>query len=174
VTARTPVPPSSADRVTVGSDELTFRATSDATAGALVAIDVRMAPGGGPPLLHRHDAVEIYKVERGELAIYLEDDAGEVARVVAGAGRVVAIPGGREHTIRNESQSPARAYVVFAPGREMERFARAADELTSQGTAEPTDVRALAERHGVEMTRPVPRGALTTPTRRSSLSPRRA
>ena len=164
MTPRTPVPPSSADRVTVGSDELTFRATSDATAGALVAIDVRMTPGGGPPLLHRHDAVEIYKVERGELAIYLEDDAGEVARVVAGTGSVVAIPGGREHTIRNESQSPARAYVVFAPGTEMERFARAADELTSKGTAEPADVLALAEQHGVEMTRPVPTGA---PGRRS-------
>jgi oxalate decarboxylase/phosphoglucose isomerase-like protein (cupin superfamily) len=158
VTPRTPVPHSSADRVTVGSDELTFRATSDATAGALVAIDVRMTPGGGPPLVHRHDAVEIYKVERGELAIYLEDDAGEVARVVAGAGSVVAIPGGREHTIRNESEIRARAYVVFAPGSEIEHFVRAADELAAQGTAEPADVLNLAERHGIEMTRPVPTG----------------
>src|SRR2546423_8880189 len=110
-----------AARVTSGWVLLPFGSKSSSSAGALVAIDVRMTPGGGPPLLHRHDAVEIYKVERGELAIYLEDDAGEVARVVAGTGSVVAIPGGREHTIRNESQSPARAYVVFAPGSEMER-----------------------------------------------------
>jgi oxalate decarboxylase/phosphoglucose isomerase-like protein (cupin superfamily) len=159
VTPRTPVLPSSADRLRVGSDELTFRATSDATGGVLAAIEVRMAPGGGPPLLHRHDAVEIYKVERGELAIYLEDDAGEVARVVADTGSVVAIPGGRQHTIRNESQTQALAYVVFAPGSEMERFAHAADELATQGTAEPADVRTLAERHGIQMTRPVPTGA---------------
>jgi oxalate decarboxylase/phosphoglucose isomerase-like protein (cupin superfamily) len=159
VTPRTPIPPSRADRLTVGSDELTFRATSDATGGALAAIEVRMAPGGGPPLLHRHDAVEIYKVERGELAIYLEDDAGEVARVVADTGSVVAIPGGREHTIRNESPTQALAYVVFAPGSEIEHFVRAADELAAQGTAEPADVLNLAERHGIEMTRPVPTGA---------------
>jgi oxalate decarboxylase/phosphoglucose isomerase-like protein (cupin superfamily) len=115
-----------------------------------------MAPGGGPPVLHRRDAVEIYKVERGELTLYLEDDVGAVARVIAGADSVVAIPGGREHTIRNESQTEALAYVVFAPGCEIERFMRAADELAAQGTAEPADVLALAERHGIEMTRPIP------------------
>lgn len=153
---RTPVPPSSADRLTVGSDQLTFRVTSDATGGALLAIEVRMAPGGGPPLLHRHDPVEIYKVERGELTLYLEDDAGTVARVIAGASSVVAIPSGRAHTIRNESQTEAVAYVVFAPGGEIERFMRAADELAAHGTAEPADVLALAEQHGIEMTRRVP------------------
>ena len=153
---RTPVPPSAADRLTVGSDELTFHVTSDVTGGALLAIEVRMAPGGGPPMLHRHDAVEIYKVESGEFTIYLEDDAGEFARVVAGAGHVVAIPRGREHTIRNESQAEARAYVVFAPGREIERFTRAANELADHGAADPAEVLVLAERHGIEMTRPVP------------------
>jgi oxalate decarboxylase/phosphoglucose isomerase-like protein (cupin superfamily) len=151
--------PTSADRLVVGSDELTFRVTSEATGGALLAIEVRMAPGGGPPMLHRHDPVEIYRVERGELTIYLEDDDGAVARVIAGAGSVVAIPGGCEHTIRNESQSEALAYVVFAPGGEIERFTRAADELAAQGAAQPADVLALAGRHGIEMTRPVPTGA---------------
>jgi oxalate decarboxylase/phosphoglucose isomerase-like protein (cupin superfamily) len=142
-----------ADRLTVGSDELTFRVTGDATGGALLAIEVRMAPGGGPPMLHRHDAVEIYKVERGELTLYLEDEAGAVDRVVAAAGTVVAIPGGREHTIRNESGAEALAYVVFAPGDGMEGFMRAADELDP---ATPAEITALAERHGIRMTRPVP------------------
>jgi oxalate decarboxylase/phosphoglucose isomerase-like protein (cupin superfamily) len=143
----------------VGSDELTCRVTSEVTGGALLAIEVRMAPGGGPPLLHRHNAVEIYRVERGELTIYMEDDVGEVARVIADAGSVVAIPSGREHTIRNESHGDALAYVVFAPGSEIERFTRAADELDAQGTAAPEDVLALAERHGIEMTRPLPAAA---------------
>jgi hypothetical protein len=57
--------------------------------------------------------------------------------VIAGAGSVVAIPGGREHTIRNESPTEALAYVVFAPGSEIERFMRAADALAPRGTADP-------------------------------------
>ncbi len=160
---RNPVRPTTSDRLTVGSDELTFRVTSEETGGALLAIEVRMAAGGGPPLLHRHDPVEVYRVERGELTIYLEDDAGELARVVAGAEDVVAIPGGREHTIRNESQAEALAYVVFAPGGEIERFCRAADELAARGAVAPAQVSALAERHGIEMTRPVPGGAEENP-----------
>jgi hypothetical protein len=98
-------------------------------------------------------------VERGTFTIYLEDDAGDLARVLAGAGSVVAIAGGREHTIRNESQEEALAYVVFAPGREVERFTRAADDLAGDGAAGPADLLMLAERHGIEMTGPVPTGA---------------
>ena len=75
-----------------------------------------MPPGGGPPMLHRHDAFEAYRVDAGELAFYLESEGGEVTRTVAGPGSVVAIPGGREHTIRNESGAEAEALVVFTPG----------------------------------------------------------
>ena len=131
------------DTLSVGTDELTFRVTSAESDGALLAVEVRMPAGGGPPALHRHAAAEIYRVERGELAIYLEDD-----RIAAGPGSVVNIPGGRAHTVRNETEAEARAYVVFAPGTEIERFMRAAGALTAPG---PAEVMALAERHGIEM-----------------------
>jgi oxalate decarboxylase/phosphoglucose isomerase-like protein (cupin superfamily) len=140
------------DRVTVGGDELTFRLTGDQSAGALVACEVRMAAGGGPPMLHRHAPFELYRVERGELVFYVEGERGSVARSVAGPGACVAIPGGREHTIRNESGDEAQAFVVFAPGAGMERFFRAAGALAARGTEE---VLALAADHGVEMTRPL-------------------
>jgi hypothetical protein len=97
---------------------------------------------------------------RNEFTIYLEDDEGEIARIVAGTGSVVAIPGRRRHTIRNESEADALAYVVFSPGSAIERFARAADALAAQGSALPTDVLALAERHGIEMAGPLPPDAL--------------
>jgi mannose-6-phosphate isomerase-like protein (cupin superfamily) len=127
------------DTITVGSDELTFRAT-----GEMLAVDVRLPPCGCPPFLHRHAPTEIYRVDAGELAIYFEDD-GEVRRVAAGAGDVVPIAGGRAHTVRNESDAEVRAYVVFAPGAEMEAFVRAV-------AAAPADVAALAGRHGIEVT----------------------
>ena len=140
------------DRVTVGGDEVVLRVTSRETAGALVAFDVRMPAGGGPPMLHRHDPFELYRVERGEFAFYLEDDDGEVRRSVAGAGAVVAIPAGREHTIRNESEDEAHALVVFSPGAGMERFLRAAGALEAP---ERQAMLALASAHGIEFTRPL-------------------
>ena len=135
------------DRLTVDVDELTFRVTGADSGGALLAFEVRMPPGGGPPALHRHDPAELYRVERGEFAFYLADDDGQVTRSTAGPGDVVAIAGRREHTVRNESGAESAAFVVLAPGAAFERFVRAA--------AVSDDVIALAAEHGVEITRPL-------------------
>jgi oxalate decarboxylase/phosphoglucose isomerase-like protein (cupin superfamily) len=144
------------DRFMVGGDETTFRVRSGETDGALAAAEVRMPAGGGPPVLHRHAPAEIYRVEAGELAIYVEDGGGEVVRHRVGPRGVVLIPGGRAHTIRNESAEEALAYVVYAPGAPIEGFARAAGELAAAGTPGMAEVVALAERHGIEITGPVP------------------
>jgi quercetin dioxygenase-like cupin family protein len=123
----------------VGGDEIDIHVSSDDSDGALLVAEVRMPAGGGPPGLHRHAADEVYRVDAGELAIYV---GGE--RRVTRAGEVVHIPGGAAHTIRNESDAEARALVVFSPGSEMEAFVRAAAEA-----AAPEDVAALAQRHGI-------------------------
>lgn len=139
------------ERMRVGADELTFRVTAGETGGALLAAEVRMPPGGGPPPLHRHAAEEVYRVDRGELTIHLEDADGDVERIPAGPGDVVHIPGGRAHTVRNESDAEARAYVVFSPASEIEQFFRAAAELSARGAPDIEEVLALARRHSVEM-----------------------
>ncbi len=131
------------DRLKVGTDEITLRAATD----SLLAAEVTMPAGGGPPALHRHAPEEVYRGEAGELTVYCEDDDGEVQRHTLGPGDVVHIPGGRSHTVRNESSAEARAYVVFSPGAPMEHFMRAAAALTAPS---PADVMALAERHGIE------------------------
>jgi oxalate decarboxylase/phosphoglucose isomerase-like protein (cupin superfamily) len=147
-----------AERLIVGTDELTVRVRSADTGGALFAAEVRMAPGGGPPVMHRHPPGEIYHMLDGELAFHVADAAGTVRRIVAGPGAVVPIAGGIPHTIRNESPAPARALVVHAPGEAMERFARAAAALAAEGPAAMDDVLALAARHGIEVTGPMPGG----------------
>jgi uncharacterized protein len=146
-TAAAPTPRTAPDRLRVGADEVAFRITTAQSGGAVLAFDVRIPAGGGPPMLHRHPPHEIYRVDRGVLAFYVEDEHGRVKRAVARAGGVVSIPGGREHTIRNESDDDARAFVVLAPGADMERFIRAVGE----GGLTP----GTAEAHGIEMTRPV-------------------
>jgi quercetin dioxygenase-like cupin family protein len=157
------------DRVDVGGDVVEFRVTSEQSGGALIAYDVTFAPGGGPPMLHRHEAFELFRVETGELAFYLEDEHGGTVRDVATAGTVVAIPGGREHTVRNESGAVARALAILSPGEEMERFARGAGELAAHAEGAPVEqVLALAAASGIEITRPVASVAVDFDASRSS------
>ena len=138
-----------AERLVVGSDEITLHVTSESSDGALVACAVTIPPGGGPPAMHRHPSAEVYRGEAGVLAVYVEDREGAVQRIAVARGVTVHIPGGRPHTVRNESPFEARAYVTFVPGTEMEGFVRAV-------ASRPQDVMALAERHGIEITGPAP------------------
>jgi mannose-6-phosphate isomerase-like protein (cupin superfamily) len=130
------------ERLKVGHDEITLHVDSERSGGTMVAAEVTIPAGGGPPALHRHPSAELYRVQRGELALYLGDE-----RISAGEGAVVHIPGGTAHTIRNETGAEAQAFVVFTPGTEMERFVRAV-------AASPGDVLALAREHGIEMLTP--------------------
>ena len=139
------------DKLLVGMDEIVLLASSD----GLLAAEVRMPPGGGPPVLHRHDAEEVYRVEAGRFAIYREQPDGGLERVDAGPGDVVHIGSRTPHTVRNEADAPARAYVVYSPGAPMEGFVRAAAALAADGPPALAAVLAVAERHGVEMTRPL-------------------
>jgi mannose-6-phosphate isomerase-like protein (cupin superfamily) len=143
----------------VGGDEIEFEVTGDDGAGGLVAAQVTMAPGGGPPALHRHEASELYRVEDGALCFYVEDAEGAVRRRIAAAGETVAIPGGREHTIRNESASEAKAFVVYSPGQRMEAFALAASRIDEGAQPNIERVFELAAQHGIEITRPIERAA---------------
>jgi PPOX class probable F420-dependent enzyme len=142
--------------VQVGSDRISFLVTSSESPDGLIAAEVEMPPGGGPPLLHRHAPAEVYRVEEGEFAFYLGSEDGRVERQAAGPGQTVHIAENRQHTIRNESERPARAFVVFTPGAAMERFFRSAGSLEDPS---PDEVIHLAARHGIEMTGPLPGGA---------------
>src|SRR5690349_17705528 len=104
----------------LGTDEVTVLASSAQTDGALVAVQLRMPPGGGPPLMHRHAPAEVYCVLEGRFTFYEQPADEAVRRITAGAGDVVALAGGTPHTIRNESDADAVALVVHAPGAVME------------------------------------------------------
>jgi oxalate decarboxylase/phosphoglucose isomerase-like protein (cupin superfamily) len=136
-------------KLQVGSDEITLHVTSESSDGTLVACDVKIPAGGGPPAMHRHPSAEVYRGDEGVLALYVEDEAGGVERIAVTPGDVVHIPGGRPHTVRNESPFDARAYVTFVPGTEMERFVRAV-------AGRPQDAATIASQHGIEFTGPLP------------------
>jgi quercetin dioxygenase-like cupin family protein len=105
--------------------QLTFRARSEQTGGALTALESVAAQGEGPPL-HRHPREDecVYVLE-GDFRFVLE---GEIH--MAPTGTFVFIPRGTSHTWQNASGGPARLLAVFTPAAPgMERFFERAAEL---------------------------------------------
>src|SRR5687768_5362742 len=85
-----PVDLATAECLKVGYDEMKVLASTADNGGALFALEMRMAPGGGPPVMHRHASGEVYYVIEGEFTFHLGlgDDA---RRVTARAGDTVPL-----------------------------------------------------------------------------------
>ena len=148
-----PVDVAGGECIRFGADEITILATSAQTDGALFAVQVRMPPGGGPPVMHRHDPGEIYYVLAGEFTFYV-GHVGGVRRVIATGGQVVPLAGGTPHTIRNESAADAVAFVVHAPGSPMEGFSRAV--AAAGGNLSMDAVLSIAAQNGIDVLGPIP------------------
>jgi uncharacterized RmlC-like cupin family protein len=96
---------------------------------------------------------EIYHVLDGEFTFYTAADGG-VRRVTATAGDIVPLAGGVPHTVRNESERDAVAFVVHAPGAPMEQFGRSVAAMS--GPPDMAAVLEIAARSGIELLGPVP------------------
>jgi mannose-6-phosphate isomerase-like protein (cupin superfamily) len=105
--------------------------------------------------MHRHEPGEIYHVLDGEFTFYTATDDG-LRRSTAGAGDIVPLAGGVAHTVRNESDKDAVAFVVHAPGAPMEQFSRSVAALA--GPPDMAAVLEIAARSGIELLGPVPSG----------------
>ena len=112
-----PVESRTAERLRAGSDEIAILTTSAQTDGALCAVRVAVQPGGGPPVMHRHDPGEVYHVLEGEFTFYIGDPNESVRRVTATAGGVVPLAGRTAHTVRNESIPRLLRWLCTPPVR---------------------------------------------------------
>lgn len=144
------------ETIRVGAEEAVVLATSAETGGDLFAVELRMPPGGGPPVMHRHAPSEVYRVLSGEFTFYVTGPDGVTTRRTAVAGDTVALAGNIPHTIRNETSETAVAFCVHAPGAVMEGFTRAAAALAASGAPTMHDVLEVAEENGIELLGPVP------------------
>jgi mannose-6-phosphate isomerase-like protein (cupin superfamily) len=151
-----PLDVSSAERLRMGRDEIVVLASCDQTNGDIYAALVRMPPGGGPPVMHRHEPSEVYHVLEGEFAFYVGWPDRGVRRIPVRAGQVMPLAGGTPHTIRNESEADAVAFTVHSPGDAMEGFTRTAATMAATGETSLDAVLAIAKQHGIEMLGPVP------------------
>jgi mannose-6-phosphate isomerase-like protein (cupin superfamily) len=132
----------------VMEDLVTIRAASEQTGGDFLAIEVTVAPGGGPPPLHTHAAHELFWTLSGELTYFREDPDGLV-EISGGAGTSAFVPGGVPHTYRNFTGVPASYLAILSPPEAMEAFLVEAGVGTTEPRRTPEQVLAIGERYGV-------------------------
>ena len=151
-----PVDSGTGERLRLGGDEITVLATCAQTDGALFAVGLRMPPGGGPPSCTgttRARSTTCSTASSRSTSVIRPDRCGGGS---PRTGDVVPLVGGTPHTVRNESDAAAIAFVVHAPGAPMEGFCRAAAALAAEGHPSMAAVLTIAARHGVELLGPVP------------------
>jgi quercetin dioxygenase-like cupin family protein len=89
---------------------------------ALGAVEVSVPAGWPGPPLHHHAFAEAFYVLEGELTFELDG-----ARLRAGPGEFIHVPGGVVHTLANFSGAPARYLLLCTPGGFERRFSDGPD-----------------------------------------------
>jgi quercetin dioxygenase-like cupin family protein len=121
----------------------------------LDVIEVRAAPGGGPPP-HRHAFAEWFRVLEGELTFTQERDGVMCATHALGAGDSVFVAPWMYHASLDLSDRPCRFEVVGQPAMMSGYFAQAgvpvADAYAEpdRDPPGPAELRDISARWGIE------------------------
>jgi mannose-6-phosphate isomerase-like protein (cupin superfamily) len=135
------------DSFYVMQDLVTLHVRHEQTGGGFFAMEVAVAPGGGPPPLHTHAAAELFWTLEGELT-YFREDADRITEITGGPGTSAFIPGGVAHTYRNFGDAPARYLAVLSPPEAMQAFLLEAGVAPGEPFRSPEDVLGVGERVG--------------------------
>ena len=107
----------------VVTDVTTIKASGGDTSGKLLVLEVTVPPGGGPPILHRHEYSEVFLFQEGEFEISTVDENYVPNSIKVGAGDAVSIPSMVWHNFKNIGEVPGKFTVVHSPAV-MEDFMR--------------------------------------------------
>jgi quercetin dioxygenase-like cupin family protein len=140
----------------VMQDLVTLHVRHEQTDGGFFAMEVEVAPGGGPPPLHTHPAAELFWTLEGELTYLRQEPGGELTEITGGPGTSAFIPGGVAHTYRNFSSAPARYLAVLSPPEGMQAFLLEAGVAPGDPFRSPEEVLAIGERFGLVILDVVP------------------
>jgi mannose-6-phosphate isomerase-like protein (cupin superfamily) len=136
------------DPFLVMQDLVQLHARYEQTGGGFFAMEVTVAPGGGPPPLHTHPAHEFFWTLEGELT-YFRQDGDELTEITGGPGTSAFIPGAVAHTYRNFSDRPGRYLGVLSPPEAMQDFLVEAGVAPGDPLRTPDEVLAIGERFGI-------------------------
>jgi mannose-6-phosphate isomerase-like protein (cupin superfamily) len=107
----------------VVTDVTTIKASGRDTSGKLLVMEVTVPPGGGPPVLHRHEYSEVFLFQDGEFEVSTVGENYAPSTFRVGAGDTVSIPSMAWHNFKNVGESPGRFIAVHSPAV-MEDFMR--------------------------------------------------
>ena len=140
----------------VMQDLVTLHAGYEQTGGSYFAMEVEVAPGGGPPPLHTHPAAELFYTLEGELTYFRDDGVDGVTEITGGPGTSAFIPGGVAHTYRNFSGAAGRYLGILSPPELMQDFLVEAGVRSGEPMRSPEEVLAIGERFGLVILDVVP------------------
>ena len=138
--------------IDLGNFVMSLKVSGDETGGVFSLLEAAEPADFGPPMHIHHDCAEAFYVLEGEYRIFVGDDEH-----VCPAGSFVFIPAGTVHGFR-VGAVPSRKLNLYAPAAMVGYF----DELSAaldRGAADE-ELSGIAERHGMEITGPVPEGYL--------------
>ncbi len=107
----------------VATDVTTIKASGENTSGKLLVLEVTVPPGGGPPVLHRHEHSEVFLFQEGEFEVSTVDEDYTPDMVRVGAGDTLSIPSMVWHNFKNIGETPGKFTAVHSPAV-MEDFMR--------------------------------------------------
>src|SRR3954447_18786563 len=132
----------------LGAITVEFKLMGADTGGALAIVEHGFPPGSLVPP-HVHTLEDEYSiVTAGEIGFRSGD-----REVVLGPGGYITKPRGEVHTMWNAGPVPARMIEVISPAG-FEHFFWDVGEIVAAGPPDPSDIAAVAERHGLVMQRP--------------------
>ncbi len=124
-----PIDFGSAPLLSVVGDPYAILVDGAQTGDEYAVIEMRVAPGNGPPP-HTHTREhECFYIVSGELTFFTQGQS-----CVARAGALFHAPRGIEHTFRNTGTEPARALIYVTPAG-LEGYFRAIGEPLSPGAS---------------------------------------
>jgi len=106
----------------VVTDFVTIKASARETSGKILVMEVIVPPGGGPPVLHRHESSEVFYILEGEFELSTVV-SGQLISALAKAGDTLAIPSMAWHNFKNIGTAPGKVLAIHSPTG-LEKFAR--------------------------------------------------
>ena len=135
----------------LGNFQAVVLADADQTAGDLTVLQTQGEPPGFGPPLHRHrDAAEAFFVLEGEYQMFLDGE-----QYLCPPGSFVYVPRGVPHTFKVSSEVPGRKLNLFTPAA-MAGFFEELAAAEATGSATPSTLDEIANRHHMEVLGPVP------------------
>ena len=137
--------------IDLGNFLMTVKAEARNTGSAFTLLEATEPPNFGPPMHIHRDSAEAFYVLEGEYIIFIDQE-----EIRCPAGSFVYIPAGAVHGFR-VGATASKKLNLYVPEAMIGYFDELAASIQS-GAVEDAKLTEIAERYGMEVVGPVPKG----------------